>query len=54
MVWWNPDTQQYRPCEGMTETQIALPTLQDKTAIVGTREEDQVLYSTLEALFKRK
>ena len=52
--WWNPDTQQYLPCEGMTETQIALPTLQDKTAIVGTREEDQVLYPTLEALFKRK
>ena len=38
----------------MTETQIALPTLQDKTAIVGTREEDQVLYPTLESLFKRK
>ena len=46
--------QQYQPCEGMTETQIALPTLQDKTAIVGTREEDQVLYPTLEALFKRQ
>ena len=40
------------PCEGMTEEQIALPTLQDKTAIVGTREEDQAIYPTLEALFK--
>ena len=52
--WWNPDTQHYQPCEGMTETQIALPTLQDKTAIVSTREEDQVLYPTLESLFKRQ
>ena len=52
--WWNPDTQHYQPYEGMTETQIALPTLQDKTAIVGTREEDQVLYPTLEALFQRQ
>ena len=52
--WWNPTIGQYQPCEGMTEEQIALPTLQDKTAIVGTREEDQVLYPTLEALFKRK
>ena len=34
--WWNPDTQQYLPCDDMTETHIALPTLQDKTAIVGT------------------
>ena len=52
--WWNPTSQQYLPYEGMTEAQIALPTLQDKTAIVGTREEDQALYPTLEALFKRK
>ena len=52
--WWNPDTQQYQQCEGMTEEWIALPTLQDKTAIVGTREEDQAIYPTLEALFKRK
>ena len=52
--WWNPDTQQYQPCDGMTETYIALPTLQDKTAIVGTREEDQAIYPTLEALFKLK
>ena len=52
--WWNPTSQQYQPCEGMTEEQIALPTLQDKTAIVGTREEDQAIYPTLEALFKRK
>ena len=50
--WWNPTTQQYLPCEGMTGEQIALPTLQDKTAIVGTREEDQAIYPTLEALFK--
>ena len=50
--WWNPTSQQYQPCEGMTEEQIALPTLQDKTAIVGTREEDQAIYPTLEALFK--
>ena len=52
--WWNAPSQEYQPCEGMTETQIALPTLQDKTAIVGTRGEDQVLYPTLEALFKRQ
>ena len=31
---------------------IALPTLQDKTAIVGTREEDKAVYPNLEALFK--
>ena len=36
----------------MTVEQIALPTLQDKTAIVGTREEDKAVYPTLEALFK--
>ena len=50
--WWDPTSQQYQPCEGMSEEQIALPTLQDKTAIVGTREEDQAIYPTLEALFK--
>ena len=27
--WWNPTWQHYQPCEGMTEGQIALPTLQD-------------------------
>ena len=32
--WWNPTLQHYQPCEGMTEEQIALPTLQDHTAIV--------------------
>ena len=37
----------------MTEEQIALPTLQDKTAIVGTREEDKAVYPTLDALFRR-
>ena len=41
---WNPTLQQYQPCEGMTDDQIALPNLQDKTAIVGTREEDQAMY----------
>ena len=51
--WWNPTLQQYQPCEGMTEAQIALPTLQDQTAIVGTREEDPAVYPTLDALFKR-
>ena len=51
--WWNPTLGQYQPCEGMTEEQIALPTLQDKTAIVGTREEDQAVYPFLETLFKR-
>ena len=51
--WWNPTLQHYQPCEGMTEEQIALPTLQDKTAIVGTREEDKVVYPTLDALFRR-
>ena len=35
------------------EEQIALPTLQDKTAIVGTREEDKVVNPTLDALFQR-
>ena len=52
--YWNPTTQQYQQCEGMTEEWIALPTLHDKTAIIGTREEDPVLYPTLEALFKRQ
>ena len=51
--WWNPTLQQYEPCDGMTEEQISLPTLQDKTAIVGTREEDAAVYPTLEALFQR-
>ena len=51
--YWNPTLQHYQPCEGMTEEQIALPTLQNKTAIVGTREEDQAVYPTLDALFKR-
>ena len=51
--WWNPTLQHYQPCEGMTEEQIPLPTLQDHTAIVGTREEDAVVYPTLYALFKR-
>ena len=51
--WWNPTLQHYQPCEGMTEEQIALPTLQDHTAIVGTREEDKAVYPTLDALFKR-
>ena len=51
--WWNPTLSQYQPCEGMTEEQIALPTLQDHTAIVGTREEDKAVYPTLETLFKK-
>ena len=50
--WWNPTLQQYQPCEGMTEEQIPLPTLQDKTAIVGTREEDKAIYPTLDVLFQ--
>ena len=50
--WWNPTSQQYQPCEGMTEKKIALPTLQDKTAIVGTCEEDQAIYPTLETFLK--
>ena len=37
--WWYPTLQQYQHCEGMTEEHVSLPTLQDKTAIVGTREE---------------
>ena len=49
---WNPNLQQYQPCERMTEQQIGLPTLQEKTAIVGTRE-DAAVYPTLDALFKR-
>ena len=52
-LWWNSTSLEYQPCEGMAENLIALPTLQDKTAIVGTREEDPVVYPTLEALFKR-
>ena len=52
--WWNPTLSQYQPCEGMTEAQIALPTLQDHTAIVGTREEDSSIYPTLETLFKKQ
>ena len=50
---WDSALGQYQPCEGMTEDSIALPTLQDKTAIIGTREEDPAIYPTLEALFKR-
>ena len=53
-LWWNPAQGQYQPCEGMTEDYIALPTLQDKTAIVGTREEDPAIYPTLERLFKHQ
>ena len=51
--WWNPTLKQYQPCEGMTEEQICLSTLQEKTVIVGTREEDSVVYPTLYALFQR-
>ena len=51
--WWNPDTQEYQPCDSMTETHIALPTLQDKTAIVGTREEDKAVCPTVDNLFGR-
>ena len=53
-LWWDSALGEYQPCEGMTEDSIALPTLQDKTAIIGTREEDPAIYPTLEALFKRK
>ena len=51
--WWNPTLQQYQPCNGMTYDQISLPTLQDNTAILGTREEDKAVYPTLDALFQR-
>jgi len=51
--WWNPTLQQYQPCEGMTDLQIARPTLQDKTAIVGTREETSAVYPTLDMLFSK-
>ena len=36
----------------MTEEQISLPTLQDKTAIVGTREEEEAVHPTLNDLFQ--
>ena len=52
-LWWNPTQGQYQQCEGMTEDYIALPTLQDKTALVGTREEDPAIYPALERLFKK-
>ena len=51
--WWNPTLQEYQPWEGMTDLQIARPTLQDKTAIVGTRDETPAVYPTLDMLFKR-
>ena len=50
---WNPTLQHYQPCEGMTEEEIALPTLQDNTTIVDTREEDKAVFPTLDALFQR-
>ena len=50
---WSPTLQHYQPCDGMTEEQIPLSTLQDKTSIVGTREEDKAVYPTLDALFQR-
>ena len=50
---WYPTLQQYQHCEGMTEEHVCLPTLQDKTTIVGTREEVWVVYPTLETLSKR-
>ena len=53
VYWWNPTLQQYQPCEGMTEEQISLTTLQDNNAIIGTREENAVVHPTLDALFKR-
>ena len=49
--WWNPTLENYQPCEGMTETPICNPTLQDHTAIVGTREQASVIYPTLDNLF---
>ena len=51
--WWNPTLQHYQPRQGMTEEQIAQQTLQDKTAIVGNREEDKAVYPILDALFHR-
>ena len=37
----------------MTEEQIALPTLQEKTAIIGTpQKKDKAVYPTLDALFQ--
>jgi len=51
--WWNPTLQEYQPCEGMTDLQIAHPTLQDKTAIVGTCEETASVYPTLDKLFSQ-
>ena len=51
--WWNPTLQHYQPREGMTEEQIPLPSLQDKTAVVGTQEEDTAVYPTLHAIFQR-
>ena len=36
----------------MIDDQISLPTLQDNTAIVGTREEGKAVYPTLDALFQ--
>ena len=50
--WWNPTLQDYLPCQGLTELQVCLPELQDKTAIVGTREEVSIVYPTLDTLFK--
>jgi len=50
--WWNPTLKNYQPCEDMTETQVCNPTLQDHTAIVGTREQASAIYPTLDNLFK--
>ena len=49
--WWNPTLGQYQPSEGMTETQVCNPTLQDHTAIVETQEQVSVIYPTLDNLF---
>ena len=51
--WWDPSLENYQPCEGMTETPICNPTLQDHTAIVGTRGQASAIYPTLDNLFKQ-
>ena len=51
--WWNPTLENYQPCEGMTETQVCNPTVQDHTAIVGAREQASAIYPTLDNLFKQ-
>ena len=49
--WWNKEDQQFQSQDYMSDRWIQPPTLQDKTAIVGTREPPRGSLVELQRLF---